>query len=221
MVYLGHVTHYGHKNIVKGISEWENKESCRNFNTLEEHNEKLIRNINDVVRYDDILYHCGDWSFGGIENVYKFRERINCQIIHLLLGNHDHHIKNNKIVELPQGDIIHLQTLFTTVDSLLIKTINGQNMVLCHYSLRSWDRGAKGSWMLYGHSHGTLEDYYSEIDVGKNYLRYKTMDVGIDTHEEFRPYHFDEIEKIMKDRINLNVDHHAAESTSDFRNKYK
>ena len=32
------------------------------------------------------------------------------------------------------------------------------------------------------------------------------MDVGIDTHMEFRPYHIDEIRSIMSNRISLNVD---------------
>jgi hypothetical protein len=34
------------------------------------------------------------------------------------------------------------------------------------------------------------------------------MDVGIDTHPEFRPYSFDEIHEIMKDRNAVEVDDH-------------
>lgn len=216
-------THYGHKNIVKGVSDWEgDKSACRNFDTLEEHNQTLVKNINKTVKYNDILYHLGDWSFGGIENVLKFREQIHCKYIHLLLGNHDHHIKNNKMVYANDKQY-YLQSLFESVDALRIETINGQPMVLCHYALRSWDRGSKGTWMLYGHSHGTLPEYTS-TQKGLGSTLFKTMDVGLDTWKEFRPYHFDEITEAMHGRLNLNVDHHHAEnskSTGNFRNKFR
>lgn len=77
-------------------------------------------------------------------------------------------------------------------------------MVLSHYSFRTWNNGGEGTWMLYEHSHGTLREYGPESNNDK----FKTMDVGIDTHPEFRPYHFDEIKEIMDKRINLRVDHH-------------
>ena len=52
------------------------------------------------------------------------------------------------------------------------KTINGQDMVLSHYAFRTWDKAHKGTWMLHGHSHGTLPVYEN----------FKQLDVGIDTH---------------------------------------
>ena len=96
-------THYAHKNICVGVSEWDDKtKSCRKFQTLEEMNELIVNNINKYVKENDILYHLGDWSFGGINNIWEFRKRINCKNIYLVPGNHDHHIKKNKI--LPQKD---------------------------------------------------------------------------------------------------------------------
>ena len=41
-------THYNHKNIVRGTTEWKefedgsNHQSLRDFDTLEEHNDKLV-----------------------------------------------------------------------------------------------------------------------------------------------------------------------------------
>ncbi len=80
-------------------------------------------------------------------------------------------------------------------------------MVLCHYAMRTWDKGHKGTWMLFGHSHGTLGSYGVDRDV-----EFKTMDVGVDTHPEFRPYHIEEIRKIMDTRVALQVDHHNEET---------
>jgi hypothetical protein len=74
--------------------------------------------------------------------------------------------------------------------------------------------------MLYGHSHGSLPDYM--VSFPTNVLenngtliksfhqvqKFKTMDVGVDTHKEFRPYNIDEIRQEMSTRIPLRVDHH-------------
>jgi hypothetical protein len=79
--------------------------------------------------------------------------------------------------------------------------------------MRTWDRGHHGTWMLYGHSHGTLPDYLAGYDEMDRKQYFKTMDVGIDTHKEFRPYHIDELKTIMKDRVNLMIDHHNEKTT--------
>lgn len=194
--------HYHHKNIVDGTTEWTSKERCRTFATLEEHDETLVHNINKTVGKDDVLYFMGDWSFGGLEFVKEFRDKIYCKTIHLILGNHDHHIeKNRTLTPLVMGGL-RTHNLFASVNNYLRKTINGQDMVLSHYSFRTWDKAHKGTWMLHGHSHGTLPPYE----------QFKTLDVGIDTHPEFRPYSFKELEDIMADKKDLKVDHHTEET---------
>lgn len=82
-------THYAHKNIVRGTTEWLGDEDkgqasvdrTRNFNTLEEHNQILIDNINQLVKENDVLYHLGDWSFGGYDNIWNFRKQLKCKNI--------------------------------------------------------------------------------------------------------------------------------------------
>lgn len=208
-------THYAHKNIVRGVTDWatdpdkgaSSVNSCRDFDTLEEHNDKLVENINKCVKEGDILYHAGDWSFGGLSKAFEFRKRINCKNIHLRYGNHDHHIINNRD---------NIQSKFSSTGHYMSKKIKGQEIVMSHYSMRTWDKGHRGTWMLYGHSHGTLPNYgYVEVQKGTTYplkYLYKTMDIGIDTHPEFRPYNFDEIYDIMKYRVFLKVDHHNEET---------
>lgn len=201
-------THFHHSNLVRGTSLWENKDRCRNFDSVEEHDAVLIDNINKVVKQNDILYHLGDVAMGGYQNVYNFRKQIIVKTIHLLLGNHDIGIRHNKIIETEDG-YINSQNLFTTVDKLLTKKINGQDMTLCHFPLRSWEKGSQGSWNIHGHCHGTLIPFMSEFKNKEgNRDCFKQLDVGIDTHKEFMPYHFDEIAEIMKGRTNLNIDHH-------------
>jgi calcineurin-like phosphoesterase family protein len=75
-------THYGHKNICRGVTSWKSEDpaaliaATRDFPTLEIMNETIVSNINSVVAEDDWLIHLGDWSFGGIENIDAFRDQI-------------------------------------------------------------------------------------------------------------------------------------------------
>lgn len=225
-VYFFSDPHYDHAIIVEGTSPWEDKSQCRPFKTLHEHNKTLIDNINKTVREDDVLFCLGDWSFGNyrtgdnIENVRKFRESINCKNVHLIYGNHDQEIRKNKLTKMG----VPLQTYFSSVNDYLELTIvevfNEQNIrakkqqiILSHYAFRVWNHSARGSWMLFGHSHGNLNVSIAnpEWQGDDYYIRnFRTMDVGIDTNKEFRPYSYEELKEIMgKRNVELTVDHHG------------
>ena len=89
-------THYNHANICSATTKWADPLACREFKSLEHMNAHLVGNINEVVGQDDILFHLGDWSFGGFEQIQEFRDSIVCKNVHIITGNHDHHIENNK-----------------------------------------------------------------------------------------------------------------------------
>lgn len=234
--------HYGHKNLVKGISSWSDKSGCRNFHTLEAHNEAIVRNINQKVPENATLICLGDWSFGGIENIWNFRKQIKCKDIHLILGNHDHHIANNKILpnchyddneNIIDGPIlerygdgrddlfsVQAQDLFSSVSNykeILFKKEGFQyDIILFHYAMRVWNKAHHGSIMLYGHSHGTLDEMTPDIAnptwVGDGYYirNYRTKDIGLDTNNLI-PYHIEEIIDDMKSRpVGFEIDHHKS-----------
>ena len=173
-------THYGHKNIVRGVSSWGNKSGCRDFATIAEMNDAMVANINGCVKADDVLYHVGDLVMGLFENVAEFRERLRCKNIHLILGNHDHNIRKDRD---------SVQQLFSTVQQQSMISIATEQIVLCHYPLHVWQNHHRGTWHLHGHTHGKLADPI--------FYKRKVMDVGIDTHPEFRPYSFDEVKAIL------------------------
>ena len=197
-------THFSHKNIVRGTTTWKEElpelgshrmSSVRDFDTLEEHNYALIKSINSVVKHDDILYHLGDWSFGGHEQIKIFRDQLNCREIHLILGNHDQHIRP---LDSPYRE------LFASVNDTLelnLKVdkkygiVGKQKIFLSHYGHRVWNKSHHGAIHLYGHSHGTLPMFG------------KSMDVGVDTNNLY-PYHLDEIMSIMCKRNIEVIDHH-------------
>lgn len=206
--------HYGQVGIVRGVTKWEDISGCRDFDTLEEHNETLINNINNTVGENDILFCLGDWSFGtyknkdNVNNIRRFREQLNCKNIHLVLGNHDSEIANNKdnTQELFSSCNPYLEiTVIEQPTEQKIKPIK-QFIVLSHYAHIVWNKSHNGSWMLYGHSHGNLDgDIALDAYSIKNR---KTMDVGFDTHPEFRPYSYEEVKELMRDRNNIKIDHH-------------
>lgn len=197
-VYVTSDTHFGHKNIVRGVTNWRTKDgevpvdSTRDFQTIEQMNERLIDGINHFVGQDDTLIMLGDVSFGGFDNIGLFLDRLVCHNIHLILGNHDQHIVNNR------GDI---QSRFLSVHHYLEVKINDRNFVLCHYPLQSWHGMGKGVIHLHGHVH-LLEN--------KKFGKGKKIDVGVDGNG-MDPYSIDEIIKIMDKRNSLPEilgDHH-------------
>lgn len=215
-------THYGHKNIAsKNESQW--KAGWRDYKNIHDMNQDLVKQINKIVGTDDTLYHLGDWSFGGIENIWKFRKQIACQNIHLILGNHDHHIEENKLLEnchyygsdpldIADGawstfsSQVYSQKLFSSVSHYKeIKTPAGI-IVLSHYGHRVWHGSHKGWIHLYGHSHGSLPMYG------------KSMDVGVDSARvllgEYRPFYLSEVVQLMRDRSIDFPDHHSSETNT-------
>jgi calcineurin-like phosphoesterase family protein len=162
---------------------------------VQEMNVALIKNINDCVKEDDILYHLGDWSFGGAHNILYFRRALICKNIHLILGNHDQHIVDEEIEY--NGESFNPFDLFSSVQNTFTGYIGKTYFHLSHYSHRVWPSSHKGAIHLYGHSHGSIADYG------------KSMDVGVDAHKEFRPYHINEILQIMSKRDISKIDHHG------------
>jgi calcineurin-like phosphoesterase family protein len=203
-VWITSDTHYSHKNICRGVTAWRTKEGeipvsqTRDFATIEKMNSTIVNNINEVVGQDDMLVHLGDWSFGGFEQVREFWDRIICKNIHLVLGNHDHHIENNR-----DGS----QGLFKSVSHYNTLEIGQFKFRLMHYPISSWDGLGKGVMHLHGHCH-----LPNNLKLSKG----QRMDVGMDGHTEFRPYNvYREVVPLLRNRPKVSeigeYDHHLDE----------
>lgn len=177
--------HYSHKNLIKSLSSWESG-AHRDFKSIPHHNDTLVNNINTNVKKEDVLFILGDVAFGGFENVRLFMDRIICDEVHLVLGNHDTHIKFNR-----DG----VKNCFTTVNTRIEVQIDNDMFVMDHYPIREWEGCHKGWYMLYGHQHNTPDKRFSNGDN-------RSMDVGFDGHPEFRPYHIKrEIIPLLKNKV--------------------
>jgi calcineurin-like phosphoesterase family protein len=219
-VFVTSDSHYGHKNLCRGVSEWissvhkefnegklTNSEykvkidkvisQTRPFDTIEQMNNAIVKGINDTVGQDDVIIHFGDWSFGGLDNIQIFWDRLICKNIHLFYGNHDHHILNNRS---------DLQRLFLSVRHYGEIQYRGETIVGMHDPITSWDGLRKGRIHLHGHCH-----LPNDKKISKNGRR---MDVGFDGHPQFKPYDLyrDCIVPLKKLPIGSelgNEDHHA------------
>jgi calcineurin-like phosphoesterase family protein len=167
--------HLGHFNIIRYCN--------RPFADTREMDEVIVDRLNASVKPNDTLYFLGDFCLGKPDNVAAYRNRLACHTIHFIDGNHDKTTQK-------------LQHLFSSWSSLSEIHVGKQGIVLCHYAMKVWSHHSRGTWQLYGHSHGNLPD--DPISL--------SMDVGVDSHD-FRPWHFDEIQAVMKVKAEAKAAH--------------
>ena len=197
-IYITSDTHYGHANISgPEVSRWPS--GYRDFESVHKMNTSIVESINKYVGENDILYHLGDWSFGGVKNILKFRSQLICKNIHLILGNHDENITDKEISY--EGGTFNPVDLFSSIQDVLM--LKKYKFFMSHYSHRVWPGSHKGVIHLYGHSHGNIEDYGKSMDVG--------IDSAYKFYGEYRPFHINDIYEIMSKREIFEIDHHKKD----------
>lgn len=144
---------------------------ARGFNTVEEMNEKILENINSRVGKDDTLFVLGDIYMTGEENAEYFK-RINCENIHIILGNHDTHNKvmnlfgTGKITDVSYADVIKWKKY---------------SFYLSHYPTITTKESKHLSTSLinlFGHTHQTEKFYITETGKVIPWM----YNVGCDAH---------------------------------------
>ena len=201
MIWFTADTHFGHSNILGG--------NQRPFGSIEQMNARLIAAINERVSCRDTLYVLGDFSYRTtVAEALRLRERINCEHVRLIRGNHD---KDWGLLEPPARDVVRngrggakrgsgsamrpapaasADAPFEAVlDYLELKPgeCHGTRMVLSHYPMLSWNGKRRGSIQLHGHIHA--DRAYNERNRQRGILRY---DVGVDANG-YAPVSRDEI----------------------------
>ena len=202
-------THYSHSNICSATTKWKDAaNTTRKFSSLEEMNLTIVNSINAVVGPNDILFHLGDWSFGGFEQIERFRSQLICTNVHIVLGNHDHHIENDKD---------SIQSLFSSVHSFIpklevkIPTVKGMferfTFCLFHYPIASWIDMNQGVIHLHGHVH-----LPKHLRLGAG----RSLHVGMDGND-MKPYSLNEVMSLVKNqpikKLVLPKDHHEKRLT--------
>ena len=178
-------THFGHSNIIKYTG--------RPYKNAWEMDEALIENWNRVVQPDDTVYHLGDVGFCSPARLLSILNRLN-GTINLVFGNHDRRI----------WEVQSRFAAMNLMDEVRVPdkdaTRGVQQIVLCHYAMRVWNKRHWGAWQLYGHSHGSLPDDPNS----------KSLDVGVDCWG-YTPVSYDQIKQKMAEKLNRPVDHHERD----------
>lgn len=173
MIFFTADTHFGHANIIKHCS--------RPFSHVAEMDESLLAAINAAVGVGDTLWILGDFAYRGRDPAY-YRRRINCEKVHLLVGNHDKRSKCELAGFESVGDVSEI-------------SVGKQRIWMSHYAHRSWPASHRGSWHLYGHSHGSLhaDDLMSRLAA---------LDVGVDNQNQrvpspWSPWSMDDVARAL------------------------
>lgn len=159
-------------------------------------NTALIDKINAVVPKTSKLIHLGDFSINPkdpseyphyVKRCAEFRERINCEQVYILWGNHD---LPDELSHLFQWSGWKAKIELTKLDTCL---------VLDHYFNAVFDMSHRGALHCYGHSHSEIEEYVAKIMPGM-----RAMDVGVDNAAkilgDYRPFHLPEIVNLLQDK---------------------
>jgi len=166
--------HFAHPGILPMMGRVDGAGAL--MGSIEEHDAKLIANINSTVDRDDELFIIGDFAF---DKPGKYRAKIQCKHIKFIMGNHDRKTKTaNVFGEL--HDILRTEAYNKDqTDSV--------KLYLCHYPTMYWDQSHNGVAHLYGHCHSQREAYLDELEPGR-----RAMDVGVDNAYrllgEYRPF---------------------------------
>ena len=185
-IYLTSDTHFGHKAIL---------EFCkRPFKDVEEMNWKLIQNWNNKVPHDGLVFHLGDFAWGGAPFWRKIREQLNGKII-LIKGNHD----EKNLTQTITTD------LFEYVAPQMKVEIEGRKMYLNHVPFLCYGgtyRDKNGLvFQAHGHVHlSNVKERNTGMDCERCYnMLFPTQyDVGVDFND-FAPISWNELNsKILK-----------------------
>jgi len=169
-------SHFMHKNIIKYCN--------RPFDSVDEMNKTLIERWNSVVGEKDLIFHGGDFCFGGKTQWTWLLKRLN-GIKYLAAGNHDKSIASGFF-----EDVQHRFNIRVIGDDEIAS--DGQRITIDHYPMLSWYQSHRGAWQLFGHVHGGL----SNKGLENSRLTPNQMDVGVDVHN-FRPISYEEVKTII------------------------
>ena len=145
-------THFGHANIMKFCP------NTRQFRDVHHMNAMMIKEWNETVGPDDLVYHLGDFAFLKPESAIATARMLHGRKI-LIEGNHD-----GKLLREPD-----FRACFEEVHKYHEIVVDGTKVCMFHYRISEWNQCHRGSVHFFGHQHGSLPD------TGN-----RSMDVGMD-----------------------------------------
>ena len=169
MTYFTADLHLGHNNIIA---------SCgRPFSDVDEMNRTIIDNWNSRVTDRDDVWVLGDVAYKSAEHVGTFLSRMKGRK-HLVLGNHDRSWMKT----------LDASEYFVSIEQMSFLSLEGRNIILCHYPMMEWDGSHHGSYLIYGHIHGNCGQSFWPLISSNDHM----LNAGVDING-FYPVTFPEL----------------------------
>ena len=167
-------THYGHSDNLGFFG--------RPFKSVEEGDAALIANHNALVQPDDIVFHLGDFTWGGGPDfALAIRRQLNGKL-YLVEGNHDKDV-------VPIYDTFAMVSKYMEIGVKDYDVYGGVQMIcLFHFPILAWNNARQGWWHLFGHTHGDVPPMMN----GKS--KACAMDVGVDANQ-MKPINYAQIKE--------------------------
>ena len=164
--------HLGHGNVIKF--------SDRPFQSTQEMNSTILKNMYAPLKKGDILYYLGDLSWSKSAYERAFDELPDGVTFVWILGNHD------------KRDWSQFKSRVEIITDLKEIKIGNNPITLCHYPMLTWNKSHFNSWMLYGHHHkkGHGDAGIVEKTVGK------MLNINCEFND-YKPYSESDIIRIM------------------------
>lgn len=124
----------------------------RPFETVEEMNDYILKRWNEKVTNGDTVFVLGDVAMRGRNDVLiGLVAQLKGKKV-LVKGNHDD-LSDYRYKQLFQ-EILDYKELSESFDGQAYK------LVLCHYPILMWKDQHRGTILLYGHTHNSVEDTF-------------------------------------------------------------
>lgn len=168
-----------------GVNAWKHR---RRFPDLETMNEVLIRNWNETVPEDGVVFHLGDLATGlPVEQLIGLVNRLNGTIL-LVKGNHDD-------IGIFRCSSFQKNTRLRLLGYHWEMRLGGKKILMDHYPLLCYADEYKGVWQLFGHVHSGPDADGHDIPRLRHLLPFQ-YDVGVDNNND-KPVSFYRLKEIM------------------------
>lgn len=131
--------HFGHRNAITF--------DHRPFADCDEMDMAMIQLWNSRVAPDDHVYIIGDFAHRSEKDEAWYLQKLRGHK-HLVIGNHDGKLLQNE----------KAMAYFESVDKMMDIKDGEELIVLCHYPMVEWYKSRHGSWLIYGHIHGNMDE---------------------------------------------------------------
>lgn len=174
--YITSDLHWGHRNIMNFCPV----SRARFRNDLDYMNETMVKEWNDLIEAEDLVYILGDVAFLPAPKATEYMRRLNGRKI-LVQGNHD-----RKLLQDPG-----FRGCFEEVHHYLDVNYNGTKCVMFHYPIAEWDQMHRGAVHFHGHLHGGVSGME----------KYRCRDMGMDATGVIAMLMEDAIRDAMRGKI--------------------